>query len=173
MDLHADLSRQATTKVVDGSAHLRLTWQGTPKQKLSVFYDNQPHCTCNRDFSSTNSPEATQWRRSSRTSICKSPGSTPRATRCSSRPDRDRASAITTTRPPARRRLDTISAQEQSTGLIYRADTSYAQNIRLLVTTRAAMSLRDRIARREVRGQPRRRPPDSSPSNRAARGRSG
>src|SRR6185436_1643240 len=56
-----DLSRQADTRVVDGSSNLRLTWQVNSANKLSVFYDYQPHCTCNRNFSSTVSPEATQW----------------------------------------------------------------------------------------------------------------
>jgi carboxypeptidase family protein len=58
-----DLSRQAVTEVWDGSANLRLTWQASPKNKISLFYDEQPHCTCHRNFSATVSPEATQYGR--------------------------------------------------------------------------------------------------------------
>ena len=56
-----DTSRQAVTEVWDKSANLRLTWQATPKNKISLFYDEQPHCTCNRNFSATVAPEATQY----------------------------------------------------------------------------------------------------------------
>jgi carboxypeptidase family protein len=52
--------QQADAKVVDGSANLRLTWQATPRNKFSAFYDNQPHCTCNYPgFDATASSEAT------------------------------------------------------------------------------------------------------------------
>lgn len=56
-----DLSRQAVTEVWDKSANLRLTWQASQKHKISLFYDYQPHCTCNRNFSATVAPEATQY----------------------------------------------------------------------------------------------------------------
>jgi hypothetical protein len=57
-----DLDRQASAKVIDGSTNLRLTWQATQKNKLSVFYDDQPHCTCNYPgFDATASPEATGY----------------------------------------------------------------------------------------------------------------
>lgn len=56
-----DTSRQAVTEVWDKSANLRLTWQATPRNKITLFYDEQPHCTCNRNFSATVAPEATQY----------------------------------------------------------------------------------------------------------------
>jgi Carboxypeptidase regulatory-like domain len=55
-----DLTNQADARVVDGSSNLRLTWQATQKNKISVFWDEQPHCTCNYPgFDATASPEAT------------------------------------------------------------------------------------------------------------------
>ncbi|HEX7793752.1 MAG TPA: carboxypeptidase regulatory-like domain-containing protein [Vicinamibacterales bacterium] len=55
-----DLNRQADALVVDGSTNLRLTWQATHKDKISAFWDEQPHCTCNYPgFDATASPEAT------------------------------------------------------------------------------------------------------------------
>src|SRR5436309_12991807 len=41
-----DLNNQADARVVDGSSNLRLTWQATRKNKISAFWDEQPHCTC-------------------------------------------------------------------------------------------------------------------------------
>jgi hypothetical protein len=51
-----DLSRQATFYVIQPSAGARLTWQATPRNKFSFFYDHQP-----RDYTvttSTSSPES-------------------------------------------------------------------------------------------------------------------
>lgn len=55
-----DTSRPATNSVWDKSANLHLTWQANPKNKFSGIIDIAPHCTCNRGFSATVSPEATQ-----------------------------------------------------------------------------------------------------------------
>src|SRR5262245_2295994 len=55
-----DLADQADALVVDGSTNLRLTWQASQKNKISAFWDEQPHCTCNYPgFGATASPEAT------------------------------------------------------------------------------------------------------------------
>jgi hypothetical protein len=57
-----DRDRQANARVVDGSTNLRLTLQATRKDKVGIFYDEQPHCTCNYPgFDATASPEATGW----------------------------------------------------------------------------------------------------------------
>jgi len=40
------------------SHNLRLTWQATSKQKLGLYYDYQPRCTCHWTVSSTRSGEA-------------------------------------------------------------------------------------------------------------------
>jgi hypothetical protein len=57
-----DLNQQAHARVVDGSTNLRLTFQATKKDKIGIFYDEQPHCTCNYPgFDATASPEATGW----------------------------------------------------------------------------------------------------------------
>jgi len=55
-----DTSHQADALVVDGSINLRLTMQVSKKDKVSLFWDEQPHCTCNYPgFDATASPEAT------------------------------------------------------------------------------------------------------------------
>ncbi len=57
-----DPNRQASAKVVDGSINLRLTYQATQNNKISAFWDEQPHCTCNYPgFDATASPEATGY----------------------------------------------------------------------------------------------------------------
>ena len=56
-----DRSRQAVTEVWDKSVNLRLTWQASQRNKIGLFWDHQPHCTCHRNFSATVSPEATQF----------------------------------------------------------------------------------------------------------------
>lgn len=57
-----DLDRQADARVVDGSSNLRVTWVANKRDKIGVFYDEQPHCTCNYPgFDATASPEATGW----------------------------------------------------------------------------------------------------------------
>ncbi|HEY7447928.1 MAG TPA: carboxypeptidase-like regulatory domain-containing protein, partial [Vicinamibacterales bacterium] len=40
-----DLSRQARIDQTRKIMALRLTWQATPRNKFTVFYDNQPNCT--------------------------------------------------------------------------------------------------------------------------------
>ena len=54
-----DASRQAYDDQVLRSHNLRLTAQLTPKNKLAVFYDYQPRCTCHWTVSATRAPEAT------------------------------------------------------------------------------------------------------------------
>ena len=54
----ADPSRPAYDDATQPSRSVRLTWQATPKNKFSVYYDNQVRCQCPNP-SATISPEAT------------------------------------------------------------------------------------------------------------------
>jgi hypothetical protein len=136
----ADTSRQGDNRVWDRSANLRLTWQASPKSRINVFLDAAPHCTCNRGFSATTSPEATQvgmfwpnyfgqatWRStaSNRLLIEAGVGSSWGSFNYNRQP------GVAT---------DTIAVTEQSTGLTYRANAAYGQSPTNPVTTRVAVT---------------------------------
>jgi hypothetical protein len=53
-----DPSRQAYDDQVLRSHNLRLTWQASEKNKIAVFYDYQPRCTCHWTVSATRPGEA-------------------------------------------------------------------------------------------------------------------
>jgi hypothetical protein len=123
-----DLSRQADNEVWDRSANLRLTWQASLNNRVSAFLDAAPHCTCNRGFSATTSPEATQigrfwpnyfaqatWRYtpSSRWLLESGMGSSWGSFQY------NRQLGVA---------LDTIAVVEQSTSLSYRANATYGQS---------------------------------------------
>jgi hypothetical protein len=135
-----DLSRQADNRVTDKSSNLRLTWQASPKNRIGLFYDAAPHCTCNRGFSATTSPEATQvgtfwpnyfaqgiWRyaATNRLLIEAGVGSS--------------WGSFQYNRQPGVAQ-DTIAVVEQSTGLSYRANATYGQSPTNPVTTRVAVT---------------------------------
>jgi hypothetical protein len=62
--INPDLSRQETSDIHDGSSNLRLTYQATPRNKFSAFYDDEHHCTCNyQSAGAILAPEALQWGR--------------------------------------------------------------------------------------------------------------
>ncbi len=56
-----DLSRPAFVTVTDGDYNTRLTAQVTPRNKVSLYYDLQPHVVRHRNFDSLTSPEATNY----------------------------------------------------------------------------------------------------------------
>jgi hypothetical protein len=56
-----DLSRPAIDDSRRNKQNLRLTWQVTPKNKLSLNADHEYICVCHRTISPLNSPEATQY----------------------------------------------------------------------------------------------------------------
>jgi hypothetical protein len=135
-----DLTRQADNEVWDRSANLRLTWQASANNKISAFLDAAPHCTCNRGFSATTSPEATQvgrfwpnyfgqatWRytASSRWLLEGGFGSS--------------WGSFQYNRQPGVA-LDTIAVVEQSTGFSYRANATYGQSPTNPMTTRFSVS---------------------------------
>src|SRR5258706_2557096 len=56
-----DKTRPAVIRLTDQSRNARLTWQATPKNKLGVFVDSQPHTVYQRGYQSQISPEATAY----------------------------------------------------------------------------------------------------------------
>jgi hypothetical protein len=56
-----DLTRPAFVTVTDGDYNTRLTAQVTPRNKVSLYYDLQPHVVRHRNFDSLTSPEATNY----------------------------------------------------------------------------------------------------------------
>jgi hypothetical protein len=133
-------SKQAGNTVWDRSANIRLTWQVSTKNRFSAFVDAAPHCTCDRGSSATVSPEATQigmfwpnyfgqatWRYTptSRWLFETGMGSS--------------WGSYSYNRQPGVA-LDTISVTEQSTGLLYRANTTYGQNPTNPKTVRLALT---------------------------------
>ena len=56
-----DLSRPAVIKITDGSRNTRLTWQATPKNKIGLFADFQPHIVHQRNYQFSVAPEATTY----------------------------------------------------------------------------------------------------------------
>jgi hypothetical protein len=48
--------------VTDGSYSTRLTWQASPRHKLKIYYDQQPHIVHHRNYDdSFVAPEATTY----------------------------------------------------------------------------------------------------------------
>ena len=56
-----DRSRPATSKVTDISYSTRITVQATPRNKVTGFFDSQPHHIWNRNLVGNVSPEATTY----------------------------------------------------------------------------------------------------------------
>ena len=56
-----DFDRPAVVQITDDSLSSRLTFQATPRNKVSVFYDYQPHFNYQRNYASNVSPEATAY----------------------------------------------------------------------------------------------------------------
>ena len=56
-----DLSRPAFVTVTDGDYNTRLTAQLTPRNKVVLYHDLQPHVVRHRNFDSLTSPEATTY----------------------------------------------------------------------------------------------------------------
>jgi carboxypeptidase family protein len=132
--------QQAGNTVWDKSANIRLTWQVSQNNRVSANADAAPHCTCNRGSSATVSPEATQigifwpnyfaqtiWRYTPTTRVLLEAGMG------------SSWGSYSYNRQPGVP-LDAISVTEQSTGLMYRANTTYGQNPTNPKTMRLAMT---------------------------------
>jgi len=57
----ADVNRPAVIEIDDRSSNTRLTWQATPRNKIGLFYDAQPHIVRQRNYAATVAPEATTY----------------------------------------------------------------------------------------------------------------
>jgi hypothetical protein len=53
-----DLTRPGVNETWNRSENLRLTWQASPRNKITGYFDDQQRCTCHWTESSTRSPEA-------------------------------------------------------------------------------------------------------------------
>ena len=135
-----DTSRQATTKVTDGSSNLRLTLQITPKQKFGIFYDYQPHCTCNRNFSSTVSPEATEWAPFVPNQFAQASWKYTATSKMLIEAGVSSTFGNWQTRRQPGVADDAISVFEQDTGLVYRSDFTYGNHLNSPVLTRITTS---------------------------------
>jgi hypothetical protein len=138
-----DLSRQAVTEVWDKSANLRLTWQASQKHKISLFYDHQPHCTCNRNFSATVAPEATQYARFAPNGFRQASWKSP----FSNRFYLEASISQTFSDWETARQIDplvaddTISVTTQAGAVsIFRADNNYGNHINFPIITKASAS---------------------------------
>ena len=56
-----DLSRPALGRVKNVSEAIRLTWQASPRNKFSGFFDHAPFSQPDRNFGATRSPESNTW----------------------------------------------------------------------------------------------------------------
>jgi carboxypeptidase family protein len=135
-----DPTRQATTRVVDGSSNLRLTWQVTQKNKFGIFYDYQPHCTCNRNFSSTVSPEATEWAPFMPNQFAQASWKYTATNKLLIEAGVSSTFGNWQTRRQPGVADDAISVFEQDTGLVYRSDFTYGNHLNSPVLTRITAS---------------------------------
>ena len=135
-----DPTRQATTRVVDGSSNLRLTWQVTPRNKFGIFYDNQPHCTCNRNFSATVSPEATEWAPFKPNQFAQANWKYTASNKLLIETGVSSTFGNWQTRRQPGVAGDAISVFEQDTGLVYRSDFTYGNHLNAPVLTRVTAS---------------------------------
>jgi hypothetical protein len=128
-----DRSRQATNRVTDGSASIRLTYQANPKMKFGAFYDAQPHCTCNRlnGAGQTNalvSPEATQHGKFWGNHFAQANWDYARSSRLLLQAGVSSTFGEWIALPQAEVAPGTIAVTEQSTGILYRASDGYSEN---------------------------------------------
>jgi hypothetical protein len=135
-----DLDRPADNEVWDRSANLRLTWQATPTSQVSAFLDVAPHCTCNRGFSATTSPEATQIGRFWPNYFAQATWKyTPTSRWLVEAGMGSSWGSFQYNRQPGVG-LDTIAVVEQSTGFSYRANATYGQSPTNPFTSRFSVS---------------------------------
>jgi hypothetical protein len=141
-----DLNRPAVIRNTDGSYQTRLTWQATPRNKISLGYELQPHIVWHRMYSSTVSLEATQWTPYTPNYFTQAVWKSP----ISARILLEAGVAATDNDYNGRRQIDpavdfhTVSATELSTGMVFRSSlptgAGYGERINRAVTTRASAS---------------------------------
>ncbi len=130
-----DLSRQAIDDSWIASGSLALTWQATPRNKISSFVIDQGRCLCHRLVSATISPEAAIQQRSVIDALGQVTWSAPVTNRLLFEAG---AQAYVFHQPSILQpdvTPDTISTTEQATGLLFRAGLGtehddYTYNVR-------------------------------------------
>jgi carboxypeptidase family protein len=141
-----DLNRPAIIRNTDRSYQTRLTWQVSPKNKISLGYELQPHIVWQRMYSSTVSMEATQWTPYTPNFFTQGVWKSP----VSSRILLEAGLAGTDNDYNGRRQTDppvdfnTVSATELSTGMVIRSsafnNVGYGERINRALTTQASVS---------------------------------
>jgi hypothetical protein len=130
-----DLNRPALNKLTNGSKNLRLTWQVSPKNKISLFSDFQPMVAYNHGYETPKSPETNPYTPYQPNSYTIANWSSPLTSRWLLE-----AGAINQSVDNNKRRqtpetcfcsapaigFDVISAVETTTSTIFRADSSIA-----------------------------------------------
>jgi hypothetical protein len=130
-----DLNRPALNKLTTGSKNLRLTWQVSPKNKISLFSDFEPIITYNHGYETPKSPETNPYTpyRPNGYSIAK--WSSPVSSRLlfevvglnqSVDNNKRRQTPATCFCSAPAIGYDVISAVETTTGIIFRADSNVA-----------------------------------------------
>jgi hypothetical protein len=137
-----DPSRPAKNETWYQSENLRLTWQATPKNKFSIFADEQQRCTCHLGIAGNIPPEAaryqqvapnlllqTTWNAPVTNKLLFDVGATLYDETWTLWPSRDPVVAPTTT-----------AVQELSTNTTFRAATTYVTQKNLQFNTKAYVS---------------------------------
>lgn len=135
-----DLSRQAANEQLHRNYALRLTWQATPKHKLSVSYEMDKRYTPHRRAATTQPPEATTYTPFHPNGL----GTVTWKAPLSNRLLIDSGMMIYAQDWDERRQIepavgfDVISATEDSTNTIFRASNVYGHNLDHPITLRSS-----------------------------------
>jgi hypothetical protein len=130
-----DLNRPALNKLKTGSKNLRLTWQASPKHKISLFSDFQPIDTWNHGYETPKSPETNPFTPYRPNGYSMAKWSSPISSRLlldvtalnqSVDNNKRRQTPETCFCSAPAVGYDVISAVETSTGIIFRADSNIA-----------------------------------------------
>jgi hypothetical protein len=145
-----DLTKPAWIESQDNDYNTRLTWQLSPRNKLYLYYDRQPHVITHRNFDSLTAPEATNYTPYQPNYFTQAVWKSPATSRLLLEAgiggtSNDYDTRLQTGQDPAVSVApDTISVLESSTGLRYRrsaadtSDQSPAHHINNQATIRAS-----------------------------------
>ncbi|HEV2985891.1 MAG TPA: carboxypeptidase regulatory-like domain-containing protein [Vicinamibacterales bacterium] len=141
-----DLSQQGYDDTTNRSATMRLSWQVSPKNKFSLFYDNEKRCTCHVGISTQStsavvSPEAAGYRYYEPDYQLQGSWTMPATNRLLLQAGFS-ATIFTPSivLPESTATPDIYSALEISTGTLFRAATIYDTNISHTFNQRFAVS---------------------------------
>ena len=120
-----DTSKPTVNETVQRSYNGRVTWQASQRQKFSLYYDHQYRCWCPRDLTSTTSPEAVTSADYPIERVTSGTWSSPLTSRLLLDAGAMYHDERWTYRQPAdRAQLAMIGVVEQSTGRLYRGQTT-------------------------------------------------